>query len=107
MEGAAAAKPEPEKKSGWFSSMCSSVTGAIAGLGTDEKALIDIICARTPKQMEDINKRFEEMYEKKLFDRVKGETSGNLQAVLLGCINHPMKQLAHSVRACIKGWGTD
>ena len=26
---------------------------------------------------------------------------------LIGCIRHPMKQLAHSVRDCMKGWGTD
>eukprot|EP00928_Gymnodinium_smaydae_P021600 TRINITY_DN18451_c1_g3_i1.p1 TRINITY_DN18451_c1_g3~~TRINITY_DN18451_c1_g3_i1.p1 ORF type:complete len:1466 (+),score=323.52 TRINITY_DN18451_c1_g3_i1:52-4449(+) len=86
---------------------CETMKKAMDGWGTDEAALINVICARTPKQMEDINAKFQELYDKSLFTRVKSETSGHFQSTLLGCIRHPMEQLAHSVRECIKGWGTD
>merc|ERR1719491_816975 len=73
---------------------------------TDEEALIRLICSKTSRQMEMVNEKFEELYGKQLFTRVEAETSGHFQATLLGCIRHPMRQLAHSVRECMKGFGT-
>jgi len=86
---------------------CAAMKTAMDGWGTDEEALIRLICSKTPRQMEDVNKMFEELYGKSLIARVKSETSGNFEAALLGCIRHPMHQLAHSVHYCMKGWGTD
>lgn len=86
---------------------CAAMKKAMDGWGTDEAALISLICAKTPLQMEIVNDRFEELYGKKLLTRVKNETSGNFQETMMGAIRHPMDQLAHSVRYCIKGWGTD
>jgi len=86
---------------------CAAMKAAMDGWGTDEAALISLICSKTPKQMVDVNTRFEELYGKSLLERVKSETSGNFQATMLGTIRGPMKELAHSVRYCIKGWGTD
>lgn len=86
---------------------CGAMKEAMDGWGTDEMALIRLICSKTPKQMMDVNMKFAELYEKDLLHRVESETSGNFQATLQGCIRHPMEQLAHSVRYCLKGWGTD
>lgn len=59
------------------------------------------------KQMEDINVKFKELYERDLLQWVQSETSGYYKDTLEGCIRHPMKQLAHATRDCMKGWGTD
>jgi len=85
---------------------CEAMKAAMDGWGTDELALVKLICGKTSRQMEMVNEKFLELYGKHLFDRVKSETSGHFQATLLGCIRHPMKQLAHTVRECMKGWGT-
>jgi annexin A7/11 len=85
---------------------CEAMKAAMDGWGTDETALVKMICSKTSRQMEMVNEKFQELYGKNLFDRVKSETSGHFQATLLGCIRHPMKQLAHTVRDCMKGWGT-
>ncbi|CAE8599966.1 unnamed protein product [Polarella glacialis] len=86
---------------------CEAMKLAMDGWGTDETALVTLICSKSPKQMEDVNARFQELYGKSLLDRVKSETSGNFQETMMGCIRHPMQQLAESVRYCMKGWGTD
>merc|ERR1719272_2900666 len=86
---------------------CEAMKLAMDGWGTDEGALIKLICSKTSKQMEDINKEFEKKYAKSLLKRVESEVSGDFKLTLQGCIRHPMKQLAHSVHYCIAGWGTD
>lgn len=86
---------------------CAAMKKAMDGWGTDEEALIRLICSKTSQQMEQINEKFQELYDKRLIQRVHDETSGYFQATLLGCIRHPMQQLAHSVRFCLEGWGTD
>lgn len=86
---------------------CAAMKEAMEGWGTDEEKLIQMICNKTSKQMEDVNKRFQELYDRDLLGWVKSETSGHFKDTLLGCIRHPMVQLAHSVRDCIRGWGTD
>lgn len=85
---------------------CTAMYEAMKGWGTDETKLLQHVCNKTAKQMELVNIKFREMYDRELYDFVKSETSGNFQAVLLSCIRHPMKNLAHAVRDCIKGWGT-
>lgn len=86
---------------------CAAMKEAMDGWGTDEEKLIRMICNKTSKQMEDVNKRFEKLYDKSLLTRVENETSGYFKDTMQGCVRHPSVQLAHSVRDCIKGFGTD
>lgn len=86
---------------------CQAMKEAMDGWGTDEAQLVQMICNKTAKQMEDVNRRFQELFERELLDWVRSETSGHFKETLLGCIRHPMVQLAHSVRDCIAGFGTD
>lgn len=86
---------------------CEALKEAMDGWGTDEAALISKICSKTPRQMELLNDKFEELYSKRLLHRVRDETSGYFREVLEAVIRHPMKQLAESVHYCIDGWGTD
>eukprot|EP00933_Yihiella_yeosuensis_P077968 TRINITY_DN8901_c0_g1_i1.p1 TRINITY_DN8901_c0_g1~~TRINITY_DN8901_c0_g1_i1.p1 ORF type:complete len:1206 (+),score=316.04 TRINITY_DN8901_c0_g1_i1:534-3620(+) len=86
---------------------CAAMKEAMEGWGTDEEKLLMAICSKTSKQMEDVNAKFQELYGRDLLEWVKSETSGNFKETLVGCIRHPMVQLAHSVRDCMKGWGTN
>mmetsp|Transcript_20598 Transcript_20598/g.37039 ORF Transcript_20598/g.37039 Transcript_20598/m.37039 type:complete len:1111 (+) Transcript_20598:525-3857(+) len=86
---------------------CAAMKEAMDGWGTDETKLVQMICNKTSKQMEDVNAKFKELYGTELLARVQSETSGYFKDTLEGCIRHPMKQLAHSVHWCINGWGTD
>jgi len=91
---------------------CAAMKAAMDGWGADEEALTKLVCSKTSKQMEDIRAKYYELFGQELIDRVKSETGGfssgasYFQDVLLGCIRHPMVQLAHSVRECMAGWGT-
>mmetsp|Transcript_16540 Transcript_16540/g.30594 ORF Transcript_16540/g.30594 Transcript_16540/m.30594 type:complete len:1387 (+) Transcript_16540:94-4254(+) len=85
---------------------CKAMQQAMKGWGTDEETLTNMICGKTAKQMEEVNAKFKELFDRDLLEWVKSETSGHFQATLMGCIRHPMTQLAHAVRDCVKGWGT-
>jgi len=80
---------------------------AMRGWGTDEEALIKLLCSKTTNQMNDIRARFHEKKGRLLEEWVKSETSGYFQGVLLSLIRPPADQLAHAVRYCIQGFGTD
>jgi len=85
---------------------CQAMKEAMDGWGADKETLVKLICSKTSKQMEDINAKYYELFGEDLLGRVKSETSGYFKDTLLGCIRHPMIQLVHSVRDCMKGWGT-
>jgi len=85
---------------------CLALKEAMDGWGTSEIPLIQKICSKSPKQMEILKDRFKENYDRPLEAWVASETSGRLKTVLVGCLRHPMVELAHAVRACIEGFGT-
>jgi hypothetical protein len=72
---------------------CFHLRKAIKGLGTDENALIEIICTRPPDTIEKIKKRYGEMYPgRNLIKDVEGDTSGNFRKILKSLLNanrHP------------------
>jgi len=86
---------------------CQALKEAMEGWGTDEEALIKLVCSKTKQQMRDIRQRFEETEGRKLVDWVESETSGYFQDALLGLIRSPIDALCYGVRDCIKGFGTD
>jgi len=98
---------EAEEKPFDLEADCAAMKEAMEGWGTDETKLTNMICCKSAKQMEDVNRKFKELYERDLLEWVQSETSGYYKDTLEGCIRHPMKQLAHAVRDCMKGWGTD
>mmetsp|Transcript_24398 Transcript_24398/g.40090 ORF Transcript_24398/g.40090 Transcript_24398/m.40090 type:complete len:304 (+) Transcript_24398:150-1061(+) len=56
---------------------------AMAGAGTDEKALIEVLCARSSTEIRAISAAYKLMYSKNLEDAIKSETSGALKQVLV------------------------
>ena len=67
---------------------CFQLRKAIKGLGTDEDALIEILCTRPPNTIEAIKKRYGEMYTgRSLIKDVEGDTSGNFRKILLSLLS--------------------
>ncbi|XP_029976646.1 annexin A2 [Salarias fasciatus] len=60
---------------------------AMAGLGTDEEALMEILCTRSGKQLEEIKAVYKELYKKDLAKELKGETSGDFEKLVLALLN--------------------
>ncbi|GFS09018.1 annexin [Elysia marginata] len=60
-----------------------SLNKAMEGLGTDETALISIICSKTPAELEEIKKVYKREYNKDLESDIKKETSGDFQSFFL------------------------
>jgi hypothetical protein len=62
---------------------CFHLRKAIKGLGTDENALIEILCTRPSNVIEEIKKRYGEMFPgRSLLKDVEGDTSGNFRKIL-------------------------
>jgi annexin A7/11 len=58
----------------------------MAGLGTDDKALINIIVARSEIDLGNIKQEFERIYEKTLEASIEDECSGDYKKMLLAII---------------------
>lgn len=51
------------------------------GLGTKDRALIGIICTRTPSQIYEIKQAYYSMYNQTLERQIDGDTSGDYRKV--------------------------
>ncbi|XP_022317069.2 annexin A7-like isoform X2 [Crassostrea virginica] len=56
---------------------------AMKGLGTDEDAMIEILCSRTNQQIKDINDTYKRMYGKKLEEDIISDTSGHFKRLMV------------------------
>lgn len=56
---------------------------AMAGAGTDEKIIIDVLVSSTSVEIDMIEKVFAEKYKKSLVEALKDDTSGDLEKVLV------------------------
>lgn len=61
---------------------------AIAGAGTDENTLIEIISSRPSWILKKIKTKYDELYKKSLVDDVKGDTSGDFQTLLVALLEN-------------------
>lgn len=80
---------------------------AMKGIGTDEKGLISVICARTTTELKAIATDFKTLYGKDLAEEIKGETSGNFRETLLSRLHTLPQYEAQCLRNAIAGAGTD
>jgi len=85
----------------------TNLRNAMKGVGTNEKALIDVLGTHTMAEREQIAKMFKTMYGKDLGKDMKSETSFNFQELLLKLIQGAAVFDGMEVRAAMKGAGTD
>ncbi|KAI3358748.1 hypothetical protein L3Q82_015157 [Scortum barcoo] len=60
---------------------------AMAGLGTDEETLLEILCTRSRQQLQEISAAYQQMYNKGLEKELKGETSGDFAKLVVALLN--------------------
>lgn len=66
---------------------CYQLRKAVKGLGTDEEAIIEILCTRPPDIIEQIKIRYSEMYPgRTLINDIDGDTSGTFKKILLSLL---------------------
>ncbi|XP_071952090.1 annexin-B12-like [Antedon mediterranea] len=80
---------------------------AMKGMGTDEKALIELISTRSNEQRQRVKLTFKTMYGKDLIREIKSELSGNLEEAMIGLFMPPAYYDAYNLRNAMKGAGTD
>lgn len=80
---------------------------AMKGLGTDEKAIIDILSARTNAERQKISLLFKTMFGKDLLKDLKSELGGKFEQVVLALMMPPDEYDAAELRRAMKGLGTD
>eukprot|EP00918_Siedleckia_nematoides_P095806 GHVU01210245.1.p1 GENE.GHVU01210245.1~~GHVU01210245.1.p1 ORF type:complete len:321 (-),score=58.75 GHVU01210245.1:1955-2917(-) len=86
---------------------CEILRKAMKGMGTDEKAIIDILGSRVSDQRQQIKTLFKTMYGKDLIKELKSELGGKLEDVIVALMMKPEEYLAHQLRRAMRGVGTD
>lgn len=80
---------------------------AMKGFGTDETALIDVLCQRPSSQRQQISLAFKSSFGKDLQRNIESETSGDFRDVLVALVKPLAVYEAESLRNSIAGFGTN
>ncbi|XP_068608664.1 annexin A3-like [Brachionichthys hirsutus] len=79
---------------------------AIEGIGTTEKALIEVLTQRSNAQRQLIARAYEKAVGRTLVDDLEGDTHGDFEDLLVALVKPPGVHDCHEVIAAIKGAGT-
>jgi annexin A7/11 len=77
------------------------------GFGTDENAIIEVLCRRTAEQRVLIAQTFKTAYGKDLADDIRSESSGNFQRLLVNLLYRPSELFARELQEAMNGVGTE
>lgn len=92
---------------------------AISGGGTDEKALLEILCTRSNQEIEAIREKYTELYENDLIGDIEGDCNGSFGRLLYSlaqaarnegddvCEDAAMEDAEALKEAGEDSWGTD
>jgi len=80
---------------------------AMKGFGTDEDAIINVLCRRSNAQRMDIVRTYKTAYGKDLIDDIRSETSGNFENLLVALLTHSTEIYARELYEAMYGGGTD
>ncbi|XP_072321555.1 annexin A2-like [Eucyclogobius newberryi] len=64
----------------------AELKASMKGLGTDEEALIELVCSRSNEEMLNIKKVYRDLFKKELEKDVAGDTSGDFAKLLLALL---------------------
>jgi hypothetical protein len=80
---------------------------ATRGIGTDERMVVSILCARTKSQLDAIDLIYRERYHVTLREYIEGELSGDLEEFLVYTQMSEAEFDAHVLRKAFTGIGCD
>lgn len=81
----------------------SKLYKAMKGLGTDEDAIIEVLCHRSSKQRMDIIKFYKTNYDANLLNAIRSDTSGDLLKLLIALLTHPSEYCAQEIYDALYG----
>ncbi|XP_037921051.1 annexin B10 isoform X2 [Hermetia illucens] len=62
--------------------LCKQLHKAMAGIGTHEEALVEIVCTKSNEEIQRLVNKYEEMYDRPLAEHLCSETSGHFRRFL-------------------------
>lgn len=62
--------------------LCKQLHKAMGGVGTNETALVDILCSKTNAEIKEIVTTYEDLYDRPLVEHMCSETSGHFRRLL-------------------------
>lgn len=62
--------------------LCDQLHSAMAGMGTDESAIIEILCPRSSHDIAAISKRYEQLFNRPLVQQICSELSGDFARLM-------------------------
>ncbi|KAG4076004.1 hypothetical protein HA402_003830 [Bradysia odoriphaga] len=80
---------------------------AMKGFGTDEDALIDVLCRRSNEQRIMILRSYKTNFGKDLVEDIKSETSGNFEKLLVALLTPIVDYYVKELHDAMSGLGTD
>lgn len=84
-----------------------TMRNAMKGIGTDEKALIEIAAKRTHKDRMKIRHEYKSMFGRDLLSDLESELFGDFKNAMLALFTDPLEYDVDSIYKSIKGVGTD
>ncbi|CAH1246153.1 ANXA11 [Branchiostoma lanceolatum] len=84
-----------------------TLRNAMRGVGTDEKAIIDVMAHRSNEQRQKIILQYKTMYGKDLIANLRSDCGGRFGQVIEYLCMTPARLDAYLIRNAIKGLGTD
>ncbi|KAI9589400.1 annexin B10-like [Glossina fuscipes] len=85
----------------------AALRAAMKGFGTDEKAIIDMLTARSNAQRQKIKEHFLREYGRDLIDDLKSELEGRFEGVIVGLMLRPVEYLCKQLHKAMEGAGTN
>ncbi|XP_052769552.1 uncharacterized protein LOC128209531 isoform X3 [Mya arenaria] len=86
---------------------CETLNNAMAGFGTDEAAIIDVLARRSNAERQDIKVKYKEKYKKDLERELTSELRGDFEALTVALLTPPVEYDVKCLNGAIKGIGTD
>lgn len=80
---------------------------AMKGWGSDDRAMLELLSARSAQQRKDIAKMYKTMYGRDLRQHIKSETSGHFEDTMKRMFYNLAEFDAYELRKAMKGAGTD
>jgi annexin A7/11 len=84
-----------------------ALRSAMKGIGTDEKAVIKVVCKRNHHQLKEIEKVYQQLFGRVLQDDLKSELSGKFETVITSLFYTDAEYCALVLHNATSGAGTD
>ncbi|XP_067642043.1 annexin B10-like [Eurosta solidaginis] len=84
-----------------------ALRAAMKGFGTDEEAIINILCTRSNAQRQQIKAQFETELGRDLVEDLKSELGGRFEDVIIALMTPPVEYLCKQLHKAMAGMGTD